>query len=84
MECYCSEGRPRGRSGSEGIQMVVKRKVETANRATYDASEVAEKLGVNVKSIYAGIKSGQIPGIWICRRVKIPANWVDRKLDGSN
>jgi excisionase family DNA binding protein len=53
---------------------------EKSRRACYSAKEVADKLGVDIKSVYQGIKTGQIPSIKLGRRELIPAAPFDRML----
>jgi excisionase family DNA binding protein len=56
--------------------------MEKSARACYSVEEGAEKLGVNVKTAYEGIKTGQIPSIRIGRRILIPKVPFDKMLEG--
>ena len=47
----------------------------------YLVEEGAAKLGLNIKSVYEGIKVGEIPSVRIGRRVLIPKAALDRLLD---
>ena len=55
--------------------------MEKSGRACYSVEEGAEKLGVNVKTAYEGIKTGQIPSIRIGRRILIPKVPFDKMLE---
>ena len=55
--------------------------MEKPGRACYSVEEGAEKLGVNVKTAYEGIKTGQIPSIRIGRRILIPKVPFDKMLE---
>ena len=54
--------------------------MKKSGRACY-SEEGAEKLGVNVKTAYEGIKTGQIPSIRIGRRILIPKVPFDKMLE---
>ena len=49
-------------------------------RETYTAKEAAAKLGINITSVYEGLKKGEIPSIKIGNRVLIPRAAFDRLL----
>lgn len=55
--------------------------MEESGRLCYSVEEGAEKLGVNVKTAYEGIKAGQIPSIRIGRRILIPKVPFDKMLE---
>ena len=50
-------------------------------RATLSVHETAEWLGLNVKSVYAGIRAGQIPSVRIGGRVLVSKAALERLLD---
>jgi excisionase family DNA binding protein len=50
-------------------------------RSCYSVPEAAQKLGVNVKTAYDGIKAGQIPSIRIGRRILVPIVPFDKMLE---
>jgi excisionase family DNA binding protein len=54
---------------------------EKSGRACYSVEEGAEKLGVNIKTAYEGIKAKQIPSIRIGRRILIPKGPFDKMLN---
>jgi len=60
------------------------RKDPRMKRGVYSVEETAEKFDVNVKTIYEGVAKKEIPKVpGLGRAIKIPAAWVDAKLDGG-
>jgi excisionase family DNA binding protein len=53
-------------------------------RATYTAQEFADKAGVNIKTVYTGMKTGEIPSIRLGARKLIPRAAGDRLLEQGN
>jgi excisionase family DNA binding protein len=49
----------------------------------YKVDEVAEKLGVNIKSTYEAIHRGEIPSIRVGRRILVPRAAFDRLLEAG-
>ncbi len=49
-------------------------------RFVYDVNEVAQMLGVNIKTAYEAIKNGDIPSIRIRGRIKVPCKAFDALL----
>jgi excisionase family DNA binding protein len=45
--------------------------------------ELAERLELDVKTVYAAAHRGEIPTIVIGRRILIPACWLEQKLIGQ-
>ena len=45
--------------------------------------ELAERLELDVKTVYAAAHRGEIPTIVIGRRILIPARWLEQKLAGQ-
>lgn len=43
--------------------------------------EVAERLGVNRSTVYAGVKRGDLPGVTVGRRTVIPRPAFERMMD---
>lgn len=52
-------------------------------RIVYSAKELAELLGVNIKTVYEGIRQGEIPVIEVANRKLVPKQWLDRKQAGD-
>ena len=52
-------------------------------RLTYSVKEVAARLGVCPASVRNGISVGDIPALWIGRRVVIPKHQFERWLAGE-
>lgn len=50
-------------------------------RAVYSCEEAAAKLGVNIKTLYEGVKEGSIPSMRVGRRILIPRAAFDRLLE---
>ena len=48
--------------------------------AVYQVREVAALLGLDPKSVYAAVQSGELPGRRVGRRVLIPRKAFDRWL----
>jgi excisionase family DNA binding protein len=57
--------------------------MEKSERAVYSVEEGAVKLDLNIKSVYEGIRAGEIPSIRIGRRILIPKLALDRLLEGK-
>jgi excisionase family DNA binding protein len=51
---------------------------------TYTAREAAERLGIGLTSLYAGVQRGEIPAIRVGRRVLIPRSRLDDMLGRLN
>ena len=51
---------------------------------TYTAREAAERLGIGLTSLYAGVQRGEIPAIRVGRRVLIPRSRLDDMLGRIN
>jgi excisionase family DNA binding protein len=51
---------------------------------TYTAREAAERLGIGLTSLYAGVRRGEVPAIQIGRRVLIPRSRLDDMLGRVN
>jgi excisionase family DNA binding protein len=52
-------------------------------RATYTVDEAAELLGISRHTAYEGCRSGQIPCIWIGKRMLVPGEALGRMLRGE-
>ncbi len=50
---------------------------------TYSAEEVAELVGLNVKSIYEGARQGEIPCLRVGRRYVFPVAAIEAWLSGA-
>lgn len=50
-------------------------------RDVLSVREVAERLGLNVKSVYSGIRVGEIPSLRVGGRILIPRAALARLLD---
>ena len=44
---------------------------------------LAEALNLDVKTVYAAARRGEIPTIVVGRRVLVPARWLEQKLGGQ-
>ena len=51
---------------------------------TYTAREAAERLGIGLTSLYAGVQRGEIPSIRVGRRVLIPRRSLDAMLGSTD
>jgi excisionase family DNA binding protein len=49
-------------------------------RSTFDATEVAEILGVSKWSVYRGIETGDIPATRVGKRLIVPRHALEKKL----
>jgi excisionase family DNA binding protein len=53
-------------------------------RLGFSVKEVADKLGIDRKGLYAAIKRREIRALWIGRRCIIPAPVLERLLSEGN
>jgi len=75
-------------SDTRGIQIMEETTSHTqrnrqSGRSAYSVDETAEKLGVERKTVYSGVRSGVIPSVKIGRRILIPAGYFGRLEDAS-
>lgn len=54
-----------------------------AVRAGYTPKELARMLGVPSSTVYTSIRRGKIPSNRIGRRIVVPAEWLERFLEGE-
>lgn len=47
---------------------------------TVSVDEAARLLGIGRSTVYAAVKSGEVPSIRVRTRVRIPSNWMRREL----
>jgi excisionase family DNA binding protein len=55
---------------------LVERETKRAQRTMMRPEEVAERWGVNIKTVYASIRAGQLPALRLGRTIRIPATVV--------
>ena len=55
----------------------------TEGRAGYTPMELAGMLGVPSSTVYTNIRRGKIPSNRIGRRIVVPADWLERFLEGK-
>ena len=46
------------------------------NRPTLSVDEVADLLGLDRKTVYASVSSGEIPSLRVGRRILVPTRWL--------
>ncbi|MFN8053597.1 MAG: helix-turn-helix domain-containing protein [Acidimicrobiales bacterium] len=46
------------------------------NRPTLSVDEVADILGLDRKTVYASVSSGEIPSLRVGRRILVPTRWL--------
>ena len=56
---------------------------DDTERRTRTIQEAAKALGVGRNQAYAAARKGEIPVIWIGKRMLVPAAWLDRVLSGE-
>ena len=61
-------------------QVAARRSAPTDRRVLY-VQEVSGLLGLDPRTVYAGIARGEIPSTRVGRRIVVPRSWVDRALD---
>ena len=61
-------------------QVAARLSAPTDRRVLY-VREVSGLLGLDPRTLYAGIARGEIPSTSVSRRVVVPRSWVDHALD---
>jgi len=51
-------------------------------RVAESIDDTATALGINAKSVRAGIEKGEIPSLRIGRRILVPRWWIDQQRNG--
>lgn len=53
---------------------------DPAERPTLTVDAVAEILGLDRKTVYAAINSGELPSLRIGRRILVPTSWLAARI----
>lgn len=59
------------------------KEIEQNQRQTYNATEVAEILGLCKVKVYQAARDKQLPCLWFGRRVVFPKGPIDRMAAGE-
>ena len=57
--------------------------MEKLERRTYTVEEAAQILGISRSSAYEAARKGEIPTIRIGKLIRVPADQLDRLLNGE-
>lgn len=49
-------------------------------RPTLSVDEVAEILGLDRKTVYASVRSGELPSLRVGRRILVPTRWLAARI----
>jgi excisionase family DNA binding protein len=58
--------------------------MNASEKVAHDVGEVAERLGLNVKSVRVAIEKGEIPCVRIGRRILVPSWWLRAQMNGPS
>jgi excisionase family DNA binding protein len=53
---------------------------DPAERPTLTVDEVAEILGLDRKTVYAAVNSGELPSLRVGRRILVPTSWLAARI----
>lgn len=53
---------------------------DPAERPTLTVDAVAEILGLDRKTVYAAINSGELPSLRVGRRILVPTSWLAARI----
>lgn len=56
--------------------------MDAGSKGALSVREIAQALELDVKTVYAAARRGEIPTIVVGRRILVPARWLNDKLSG--